>query len=208
MAGPRDWNQNYIDGFLPWDTGRPDEHLQAMAATLLAAGSRVLEVGCGTGTNAVWLAQQGCRVTAFDLAPLAVERARARAAAAGVEVDLSVQDVLELPIAGGPYDVVYDRGVFHVFDDPREQARFAERVAESLRPGGLWLSIAGSTEGPIRETGPPRRSLRDLALAVEPLMEALSISDTQFETGQLGEARAWRCLWRKRVVEAAPSSGG
>ena len=208
MSEPRDWNQNYIDGFLPWDSGRPDEHLLAMAPTLLAAGTRVLEIGCGTGTNAVWLAQQGCRVKAVDLAPVAVERAQVRAHAAGVDVDVSVQDVLAAPIAGGPFDVVYDRGVFHVFDDPADQGRFAARVAESLRPGGLWLSIAGSTEGPIRETGPPRRSLRDMVDVIEPLMEALSLVDTQFETGGLGEARAWRCLWRKREVPAAPSSGG
>lgn len=205
MSERSHWNDRYAAGTLPWDTGRPDPHL----VELIPAGKgRVLEVGCGTGTNAVWLARQGYTVTAVDLSPLAAERARERAAAEGVRITVLDANFLGDAIPGGPFDLVYDRGVFHVFDAAADRERFAAQVAAHLAEGGRWLSVAGSTEGGPRETGPPRRSLRDIALAVEPHLEIVEVVATRFsdEGEGPGAAAAWRTLSRRRAAPAQPSS--
>src|SRR5687767_12686946 len=129
----RDWNASYAGGELPWDTGVPDENLIEVARHI--APGRALEIGCGTGTNALWLSQQGFQVVAIDLAPLAIERARAKAPS----VRFEVRDFLAEPPAG-PFDFVFDRGCFHVFDGAAERERFAANVAALLSPGGRWLS--------------------------------------------------------------------
>jgi hypothetical protein len=68
-----EWNDRYRDGDLPWDTGLPSSELQRVVNRNTIRPCRALELGCGTGTNCVWLAQQGFEVTGIDVAPLAVE---------------------------------------------------------------------------------------------------------------------------------------
>src|SRR5262249_26769783 len=73
------WNDSYASGEpLPWDTGMPDPMLVEMIESCAIAPGRALEVGCGTGTNAIYLAQHGFEVTGVDISPLAVENARAK----------------------------------------------------------------------------------------------------------------------------------
>src|SRR6478672_4431048 len=84
MKDHTDWNDHYRDGNLPWDTGRASSELQRVFSHNTIQPGRALELGCGTGTNSVWLAQQGLEVTRVDVAPLAVERANERARGAGV----------------------------------------------------------------------------------------------------------------------------
>src|SRR5438876_11252183 len=98
-----DWNDRYRDGSVPWDTGRPSSELQRVLSRNTIQPCRALELGCGTGTNSVWLAQQGFEVTAIDLAPLAVERAEKRAHAAGAKVNFVVADMCHLPDLDGPF---------------------------------------------------------------------------------------------------------
>jgi len=210
----RNWDERYAEASTPWDTGEPDPHLVERfeaggLASLAKKGARVLEVGCGTGTNAIWLAERGFDVVATDVAPLAIERAEQKREAAGVEVRFAVSDFL----AGGaaevdadPFDLVFDRGVFHVFDEAHERARFAELAAQALRVGGEWFSLVGSTEGPARDHGPPRRTARDLADAVEPHLELLSLRSSRFAADMPETVLAWVMLARKREVPALPSS--
>src|SRR4249920_1669368 len=108
-----DWNDSYRDGNLPWDTGRPSSELESVFRRNTIPPCRALEIGCGTGTNSVWLAEQGFEVTGIDLAPLAVERAQERARAAGVKADFLVADVLQLPDPEGPFAFFFDRGCYH-----------------------------------------------------------------------------------------------
>ena len=115
----------------------------------------------------------------------------------------ATQDFLATAPPDGPFQFVFDRGCFHVFDEPEERAHFAARVAAILAPGGLWLSLIGSTEGPPREVGPPRRSAREVTLALEPALEILELRGAEFRAH---ETMAWFCLSRRRLNPAQPST--
>jgi SAM-dependent methyltransferase len=197
------WNDRYASGEpLPWDTGAPEPMLVEMIESGAIAQGPTLEVGCGTGTNAIYLAQRGFDVVGVDISPLAVERARSKAH--GRCRFEAVDFLSDLP-PGGPFQFVFDRGCFHSFDDDHERARFAEQVAAALGAGGIWLSLIGSTEGAPRDTGPPRRSAREVMNAMEPALEILLLRSAEFDVyGQ--PLKAWLCLSRKRTIPPQPSS--
>jgi len=205
----RDWEEHYATGDTPWDVGVADGHLTRFVESLGAARGKALEVGCGTGTNALWLAGRGFEVVAVDLSPLAVEKARAKAPP-GASCRFEPLDFLAQAPPGGPFDLVFDRGCFHVFDEPGDRRRFAERVASVLAPRGLWLSLVGSTEGPERSEGPPRRSARDVTEAVEPALELLELRGISFQVVRAAPHAplAWFSLARRREVPAQPSTRG
>lgn len=198
-----DWNGCYVAGTLPWDTGEPDSHLVQAVRTASVPLGRALEVGCGTGTNAAWLAEHGFSVLGIDVAPAAIEQARKKTRD---RCRFEVLDFLTATPDGAPFDFVFDRGCFHVFDAPEERARFATRVAALLAPNGQWLSLIGSTEGPARDRGPPRRSAIDIATAIEPSLELVELRATTFEIQSGERPLAWYCRARRRDVPAQPSS--
>jgi methyl halide transferase len=197
------WNESYASTEPPpWDTGTPDPMLVEMIESRAIAPARTLEVGCGTGTNAIYLAEHGFDVVGVDVAPLAIENARARAQG---RCRFEIMDFLHETPPGGPFEFVFDRGCFHTFDEDDERARFAHNVAAVLVDGGLWLSLIGSTEGAPRELGPPRRSAREVMNAIEPSLEILKLDSR--EIAVCGEQlKAWLCLSRKRTIPAQPSS--
>jgi SAM-dependent methyltransferase len=199
----RCWDESYAAGALPWDTGEPEPLLVEFVAAGRVRPARTLEIGAGTGTNALWLAERGFEVLGIDVASLAVERATAKLNGRALRCRFATQDFLATAPPDGPFQFVFDRGCFHVFDEPEERADFAVRVAAILAPGGLWLSLIGSTEGPPREVGPPRRSAREIALAIEPALEILELRGAEFRAH---ETMAWFCLSRRRADPAQPST--
>jgi SAM-dependent methyltransferase len=202
----RDWDEHYASGHLPWDSGEADRNLVEFVGRGGVAAGRALDVGCGTGTNAVWLAEQGFSVVGVDVASGAVARASARIADRELDCRFEAGDFLIDPIAAGPFDFVFDRGCFHVFDDAATRACFAERVAARLAPGGVWLSLIGSTEGPPRDEGPPRRSARDVAEAIEPALEIVELRAGAFVSPDGRVPRAWIAVARRREIPAQPST--
>ena len=78
MSEQSRWNERYQSGDVPWDTGSPSNELIQTIKEEGILPSRALELGCGTGSNAIWLAQQGFDVTAIDFSLLALEQARQR----------------------------------------------------------------------------------------------------------------------------------
>ena len=202
----QDWNEHYASGHIPWDSDEPDPALVATVEAGTIPAGHALEVGCGTGTNALWLAAHGFDVLGVDVSPLAIDRARAKTGHTASACHFEVLDFLKDP-PDDPFDFVFDRGCFHVFDAPEVRARFAALVARVLKPGGLWLSLIGSTEGAPRETGPPRRSVRDIASAIEPALEIVELRSIHFDTHLEMPPAAWRCLSRVRTVPAQPSTG-
>jgi SAM-dependent methyltransferase len=197
------WNESYASGQLPWDTGQPEPLLVEFVTSGVVTPSPTLEIGAGTGTNAIWMAERGFDVLGVDVSPLAVERAHAKIEGRALRCRFAAWDFLAAPPPDGPFQFVFDRGCFHVFDEPDERQRFAAQVAAALAPGGLWLSLIGSTEGPPREVGPPRRSAREVTLAIEPVLEIVEMRSAEFRDHN---ANAWFCLSRQRTMPAQPST--
>ena len=196
------WNDSYASGQLPWDTGQPEPLLVEFINAGGIKPARTLEIGAGTGTNAIWLAERGFDVLGIDVSPLAVERAHTKLKGRPLGCRFDTLDFLTASPPDGPFQFVFDRGCFHVFDEPGERQRFASQVAAVLEPGGLWLSLIGSTEGAPREVGPPRRSAGEVALAIEPALEIVELRSASFRE----DAKAWFCLSRKRTIAAQPST--
>lgn len=197
------WNKSYASGQLPWDTGQPDPLLVEFVTSGGVTPGQALEIGAGTGTNAIWMAECGFDVLGVDVSPLAVGRAHAKMEGYALRCRFAAWDFLAAPPPGGPFEFVFDRGCFHVFDEPSERQRFAAQVAAALAPGGLWLSLIGSTEGPPREVGPPRRSAREVTLAIEPALEIVELRSAEFSGNN---AKAWFCLSRQRTTPSQPST--
>jgi methyl halide transferase len=200
-----DWDSRYAADDTPWDTGRPASHLVEIVEAGTVGPGRALDIGCGTGTNALWLAAHGFDVVGVDVSLLAIERARSKAAGA-TRCRFEVLDFLTDDPPGGPFQFIFDRGCFHVFDEADVRTRFAARVAELLVPGGQWLSLIGSTEGPPRDVGPPRRSAREVMDAIEPALELLSLQSTEFDVEFEMRPMAWLCLSHRRNIAAQPST--
>ncbi len=193
-----DWEARYRSGDLPWDSGRPDDNLTKLVRDESIPRCAAMEIGCGTGTNAIWLAQQGFGVAGVDISPTAIEMAREKLATTAADCTFVALDILEETVPGSPFGFVFDLGCFHAFDSPEERAGFAVAVAGHLEPGGLWFSLLGSADDPPRDIGPPRRSASEIVLAVESHFEILALGTTHFNVDRPEPPRAWRCLMRKR----------
>ncbi len=108
----------------PWDTGITPPELMAFVAS--RPSGRALDLGCGTGTNAITLAQYGWQVTGIDFAMKAIRLARRKAIKASVVIDFHVGDVTRLEGITGLFDLVLDIGCFHSLT-PEGKASLAAR---------------------------------------------------------------------------------
>lgn len=192
------FEKRYKTGDIPWDHGMPDFNLMNMVIQRPIPKCKVLDVGCGTGDNAIWLAQQHFMVTGCDLSQTAIEKAREKASTNDINCSFIVADFLNNRISCSPFGFVFDRGCFHSVDAGEERRRFAENVALLLEAGGLWLTIAGNADEQGREKGPPQVTARELVAAVEPYCEIISLSASHFGSDQSDPPKAWVCLMRKR----------
>jgi 2-polyprenyl-3-methyl-5-hydroxy-6-metoxy-1,4-benzoquinol methylase len=147
------WNERFSAPEYIFGTA-PNAFLQSKAV-LFQPGQRALCVADGEGRNSVWLAQQGMEVTAFDISPVGVAKARRLAAERRVQVTHVVASVYEWSWPQGRFDVV--AAIFVQFADPSMRRFLFERMAASLKPGGLLL-IEGYTPKQLEyKTGGPSK---------------------------------------------------
>lgn len=141
------FHRQYAGGEAPWDIGEPQPEMVGLedAGTF---GPRVLDVGCGTGETALFLASRGHDVTGVDAVPAAIETAKSRAAERGLDVCFRAADVLEvLPELIGRFHAVVDVGFFHALSD-EQRADFAEKLAGTLAPSGVYAMLCFSDRVP------------------------------------------------------------
>lgn len=194
------FNHLYETGTLPWELNRPDNDLIKWVRDYPIAPCKALDLGCGTGFNAIWLAGQGFEVTGGDFSPLAIEAAKENAREAGATVRFLELDFLTRSVGESDFMFLFDRGCFHSFDDPGQRVAFAKNAHGHMAENALWLSILGNADAPPRDEGPPMRSALDIATAVEPWFEILSLTSRIFDSRREKPARSWHCLMKKRAL--------
>jgi SAM-dependent methyltransferase len=192
------FQERYKTGNTPWEIHRPDYNLINTVQQRPIAPGRVIDIGCGTGNNTIWLQQHGFAVIGIDRTELAIVRARGKAAEAGVACTFHVLDFFVDDIPAAPFDFAFDRGCFHHFLAYDKLDAFAEKVGRVLKDDGLWLTLTGNADETRPGPGPPRLSARQIVNAAEPYFRILSLKAGHFDTDQEVAARNWVCLMRKR----------
>jgi 2-polyprenyl-3-methyl-5-hydroxy-6-metoxy-1,4-benzoquinol methylase len=187
----------------PWDIGRPQKVFVELEKAGQISGS-VLDAGCGTGENALYLASKGYEVLGIDVQEVAIERAIAKAKERNLEASFQIADALNLQALGPKFDTVIDSGLYHVFADP-EVHRFAESVHSVLVPGGcfflLTFSDAEKAPGP-RPRRVPKTEIYDI---FSEGWDVESIEATLYESLPWGKERdqiggkAWIARIRKKA---------
>ncbi|MBQ0988008.1 class I SAM-dependent methyltransferase [Streptomyces sp. F63] len=139
-GGASFWDGFYSDRSksVPFFAAKPDENLVSYLDRGLIAPGRALDLGCGPGRNALFLASAGFEVDAVDLSPTAIAWAEERAAEAGADIRFHCGDAFELTAAelpDGCYDLVYDSGCFHHLP-PHRRVSYLALLDRALAPGG------------------------------------------------------------------------
>ncbi|MCL6602300.1 MAG: methyltransferase domain-containing protein [Paenibacillus sp.] len=136
------WDEFYADRNkdIPFFVNAPDENLAQYFKDQQIAAGRVLELGCGAGRNAIFMAQQGCTVDAIDISPEAVQWGIERAKTSNVEVNFQCSNIFDLHIESEAYDLIYDSGCFHHIL-PHRRVSFLEMLNKGLKPGGAFALV-------------------------------------------------------------------
>ncbi|MGE5227630.1 MAG: class I SAM-dependent methyltransferase [Planctomycetaceae bacterium] len=177
-------------GTPPWDIGRPQPALAALAEAGELHG-RVLDAGCGTGEHALMAAALGLDATGVDSSRRAIEIARSKGASRALQARFVLADVLELRDVGAPFDTVVDCGCFHTFDDD-ERVRYVAALRSAVDPGGRLFLLCFSDRQP-GVMGPRRVSARELRDAfadgwrVDAIEPAILVTNLE----ERGDVQAW-----------------
>jgi cyclopropane fatty-acyl-phospholipid synthase-like methyltransferase len=146
---------SFYDGAPLWDIGRPQKEFVQLEEAGEIVGS-VLDVGCGTGENALFLASHGHTVWGVDFSSIAIKNAQSKAERRKLNVNFLLWDALDLHNLGKAFDSIIDSGFFHVLSDT-ERPLFITNLAAVLSPGGTYFMLCFSdlepgTYGPRRVT--------------------------------------------------------
>lgn len=140
------FNESY-KGTPPWDVGHPQAELVKLAKEGKIRG-RVLDVGCGTGENAIFFAGMGLETMGIDGAPLAIGKATRKASERGSRAVFVIGDALHLEKLNQRFDTITDSGLFHVFSD-EERILFGEEPSFRVEQGRRVFHAVFQREGTI-----------------------------------------------------------
>jgi len=187
------WDLYYWLKRTPWDTQVTPPELVELLPRRFPQGGRALDIGCGTGTNALYLAAHGFEVVGLDVSRRAIALARRKARAAGATIDLRVADVTRMLQRSdlGQFDLALDIGCFHVLS-PKDRNAYALGLKQRVEPRGILLMYAFC---------PMRRGRRQMGVATDEVAalfaDAFVVEDCVIGGDSAsGRASAWYTLRR------------
>jgi SAM-dependent methyltransferase len=145
------------------------------------------------------MARQRFDVTAVDISPMAIERARGRAEREDALLRIVQADVLQFGPTAGPFDLVYDAGFYH-FIRQRALEKFLDALWRVTRPGSFYFLLAGAV-GETAEGGPPQVSEDDIHNELGRLFETVHLRPCRFASPRRADGYlGWSCLMRRPVI--------
>jgi SAM-dependent methyltransferase len=175
------FEQEY-QGNPPWEIGRPQPEVVRLAESGAFRGT-ILDCGCGTGENALYLAAHGFEVVGVDAAPTAIRKAREKTVTRNVKVRFRLLSALELSKMDRKFDIILDSGLFHVFSDV-DRAAYVNELKSVLQPeGALYLICFSDREPP--GWGPRRISRTELREAFGSPWKINLIREASYDTSML-----------------------
>jgi SAM-dependent methyltransferase len=194
-----DWDDVYRQGTPPWDTGKVAAELVRVVEDGLVPRGAVLELGCGTGADSIFLAKRRFDVTAVDISPIAIERARSRAEQHDALIRFVLGDVLKFGQTAGQFDFVYDAGFYHCLRQTNLEG-FLDLLWRVTRPGSQYLALVGAM-GETAEGGPPQVSEDDIHDELGRLFEFIHVRPIRLASPRRAEGYlGWSCLMRRPVI--------
>jgi cyclopropane fatty-acyl-phospholipid synthase-like methyltransferase len=176
-------------GTPPWDIGRPQKEFVELLRSGEITGS-VLDIGCGTGEHALFFAGEGYEVWGIDSAPLAIQKAKEKAAGRGLPVHFLVLNALDLSKLKRKFDTVTDSGLFHTLSD-EDRPLFVNSLAAILSPGGKYFMLCFSELEP-GGFGPRRITQKEIQDSFQEGWSINYIRPATFESRTRAEGpRAW-----------------
>jgi SAM-dependent methyltransferase len=195
-AKSMDWDAIYRQGTPAWETGAASTELVRVLDDGLVLPGSALELGCGTGADAICLYQRGFDVTAVDISPMAIERARGRSEQEDALVRFVQADVFQFAATAGQFDFVFDAGFYH-YVRPVNLDSFLDVLWRVTRPGSFYLSLMGAASE-TAEGGPPKVSEEEIHNELGRLFEFVQVRRFRFESPHRRQGyRGWSCLMRR-----------
>lgn len=166
-------------GVPPWDIGGPQSEIKRLARAD-EIRSPVLDVGCGTGENVLYLAKLGFEVTGIDIVPAAIEKAIEKAHKRSLAASFIVRNALELGQVRKKFNTAIDSGLFHTLLD-EERPVFARGLGSVLNPGGTYFMLCFSEHEP-GTWGPRRITQKEIRESFGPGWRIDYIREMRFDT--------------------------
>jgi len=182
----------------PWDIRRPADELQKSVESGTVHACRAVDLCCGSGTDAIYLARHGFQVTAIDIAPTALSQALRKAESAGVTVDWMLADVLALPNLK-TFDFIYDRGCYHVVRDQNLEA-YLDTLRRISHPGTEMLLLAARRDAQQGSGSLSGVTEDELRFDFLPLFDIEKLQAIRLESNEPGPGPpGWVVLMRRKA---------
>lgn len=188
------WDKVYKRGKTPWESSGLSE-ITRLQLSRYVIGTKLLEVGCGTGNDASMIVQSGFEYSGIDYSGESIRIAKARHP---YPLAFENYDFLGLPLTPG-YDVIYDKGFFHGLGGVRRRNQFVKKVATLLNPNGMWVTVCGSADDRRDDFVHGAIFLRDLINPAEIYFEVLEIVSAPYGLrDETHDFKAWYGVFRRR----------
>ncbi|MBN2216824.1 MAG: class I SAM-dependent methyltransferase [Pirellulales bacterium] len=208
-----DWDRAYREGLPPWETGEPADELIRVLRDhrKMLRGPTAIDLGCGSGADAIYLAKAGFDVTAVEISPIAMERARARTEMKNAAVHFVLDDVFKFAEDAGKFDLILDAG-FYEFVRQKNLGRLLDALWRLSSPGSFYFMLAANAEDePGDQTRgantqiaaadplfPPGVTRREIHLELGRLFEVVELRPCRLPSPQRPEGYpGWSCLMRR-----------